>query len=65
MIQMQELKREVCQERVENLIKELKTNDMLSDEVQEEIDALLEEGRYTKAGRLAVDSRSQKQTFAY
>lgn len=63
MVQMQEFERDVFQRKVKELIKELKANDMLSDEVQEEIDSLLEEERYTVAGRLAVDSRSQKQTF--
>lgn len=64
MIQMEEFGRDVCQMEIQELVEEMKAKEMLSDEVREEVNSLLKEGQYSKAGRLAVDFRSQRQTFA-
>ena len=64
MMQMNEAEKGGCQEEIQELIEELRAKEMLSDEAQEKIDALLEERRVTKAGILAVDRQSRRQTFA-
>lgn len=61
---MNESQRGECQEEIQELIEELRAKEMLSDEAQEKIDALLEEGRITKAGIIAIDRQSRRQTFA-
>ena len=63
-MQMNESQRGECQEEIQELIEELRAKEMLSDEAQEKIDALLEEGRITKAGIIAIDRQSRRQTFA-
>lgn len=54
----------VYQVEILALIEVMKVKEMLSEEVQEKVDSLLEGRRYLNADRIAVDNQSSKQTLA-
>lgn len=49
---------------IENLVQELAERGILSDEKREEIESLLNDGRYDEAGRIAVKNTSRTNAFA-
>ena len=49
---------------IENLVQELAERGILSDEKREEIESLLDDGRYVEAGRITVKNTSRTNAFA-
>ena len=49
---------------IENLVQELAKREILSGEKRAEIESLLEDGHYDKAGRIAVENTSRTNAFA-
>lgn len=61
---MNETEPDYWEAEIENLVQELAKREILSDEKRAEIESLLEDGRYEKAGQITVKNTSRTNAFA-
>lgn len=61
---MSEFGRKTCQDEIEDLIEALIEKELLSGEVRDEVESLIEEGRYGEAARIATATRNRRHVIA-